>query len=237
MDDYSEKIRLENSITVCRTGKKYVNNYADRYRAPIDFLFYMEIYVHHQYGGIAAEKWSWWHLTSLSHSSSESGFLALRKPLSLSLWAVTLSYTTSNFFLGETSCKWSHSMQDVGKEKISYVHLLHLYSEAEDSGSSHVSLSAKCPSQWDWQHWLRGTGQRAKHLQMQNGASGASTCRWICCVLTFRKQMAPTGHLYMLFLLNLNFFQFTKEIFLSCILVDVILCLNIRLNLTWKIQH
>lgn len=53
MDDYSERIRLENSVTACRIGKRYVNNYADSYRAPVDSLFYMEIYVHHQYCVIA----------------------------------------------------------------------------------------------------------------------------------------------------------------------------------------
>lgn len=48
-------------------------------------------------------------------------------------------------------------MEDVGKEKISCV-FLPVYSEAEDLGSSHVSLSAVSPSQGDW---LCGTGQRA----------------------------------------------------------------------------
>lgn len=67
-------------MTVCRIGKRCVNSYADRYRAPIGSLFYMEVYVHQQYGVIVTEKLSWWHLTSFSHSNFESGFLALRKP-------------------------------------------------------------------------------------------------------------------------------------------------------------
>lgn len=54
-------------------------------------------------------------------------------------------------------------MQDVGKEKILCVHFLHVYPEAEDLGSSHVSLSHGPKSVWLAAR-LRGTGQRAREF-------------------------------------------------------------------------
>lgn len=48
--------KIENSVTVCRTGKRYVNNYADRSRTPIASFFNVEIYLHHQYGVIVTEE-------------------------------------------------------------------------------------------------------------------------------------------------------------------------------------
>lgn len=41
--------KVENSVTVCRIGKRYVNNYTDRSRAPIACFLCVEIYLEHQY--------------------------------------------------------------------------------------------------------------------------------------------------------------------------------------------
>lgn len=55
MDDYSERKKLEKSVTACRIGKVYVNDYADRFRVPTA-LFNVEIYLLHQYGIIVTEE-------------------------------------------------------------------------------------------------------------------------------------------------------------------------------------
>lgn len=159
------KNKVENCLTVCRIGKRGVNSYADRYRAPIASPLLYGSLCTSALWGYSHRKLSWWHLTSFSHSNFESDFLTLRKPSAYlcELWSpLTHLKCEKRHINGLIPCR-------MWEKKRSCVFTSCMFILRQRTLAAATSLSAMAPNQCGWQHSFVALASVPENSHMGNG--------------------------------------------------------------------